>query len=164
MPKTTMGWNTNFSYKNLSVNMFWQGTFGNDKLNYNRCINMMASRDVTGARFSEIKERWTPENQDAFLPAWSETSKWYPVSSLWLEKGGYVRLKNLSLAYNFNVKKVGNFTVSLNATNLFTITKYKGIDPEASNVGGGTSDIMQGLDYGSYPNARSFTLGLNIKF
>lgn len=164
MPKTTMGWNTNFSYKNLSVNMFWQGTFGNDKLNYNRCINMMASRDVTGARFSEIKERWTPENQDAFLPAWSETSKWYPVSSLWLEKGSYVRLKNLSLAYNFNVKKVGNFTVSLNATNLFTITKYKGIDPEASNVGGGTSDIMQGLDYGSYPNARSFTLGLNIKF
>lgn len=164
MPKTTMGWNTNFSYKNLSVNMFWQGTFGNDKLNYNRCINMMASRDVTGARFSEIKERWTPENQDAFLPAWSETSKWYPVSSLWLENGSYVRLKNLSVAYNFNVKKVGNFTVSLNATNLFTITKYKGIDPEASNVGGGTSDIMQGLDYGSYPNARSFTLGLNIKF
>lgn len=164
MPKVTLGWNTNFAYKGLSVNMFWQGAFGNDKLNYNRCINMMASRDVTGARFSEIKDRWTEENQDAFLPAWNPSSKWYPVSSLWLEKGGYLRLKNLSIAYNFDVKKVGNFTVSLNSTNLLTITKYKGIDPEASNVGGGTSDIMQGLDYGSYPNSRSFTLGLNIRF
>ncbi len=164
MPKVTMGWNTNFSYKGWSLNMFWQGTFGNDKLNYNRCINMMASRDVTGARFSEIKERWTTDNQNAFLPAWSETSKWYPVSSLWLENGSYVRLKNLSLSYNFDVKRVGNFTVSFNTTNLFTITKYKGIDPEASNVGGGTSDIMQGLDYGAYPNSRSFTLGLNVRF
>lgn len=164
MPKVTFGWNTNFAYKGLSVNMFWQGTFGNDKLNYNRCINMMASRDVTGARFSEIKDRWTEDNQDAFLPAWSPSSKWYPVSNLWLENGGYLRLKNLSIAYNFDIKKVGNFTVSLNSTNLFTITRYKGIDPEASNVGGGTSDIMQGLDYGAYPNSRSFTLGLNIRF
>ena len=125
---------------------------------------MMASRDVTGARFSEIKDRWTEDNQDAFLPAWSPSSKWYPVSNLWLENGGYLRLKNLSIAYNFDIKKVGNFTVSLNSTNLFTITRYKGIDPEASNVGGGTSDIMQGLDYGAYPNSRSFTLGLNIRF
>lgn len=164
MPKVTMGWNTNFTWKGLSVNMFWQGAFGNDKLNYNRCINMMASRDVTGARFSEIKDRWTPDNQDAFLPAWSKTSKWYPVSSLWLEKGGYLRLKNLSVAYSFDVKKVGNFTVSFNTTNLLTITKYKGIDPEASNVGGGSSDIMQGLDYGSYPNARSYTFGLTYRF
>lgn len=164
MPKVTLGWNTNFNYKGLSVNMFWQGAFGNDKLNYNRCINMMASRDVTGARFSEIKDRWTTDNQDAFLPAWNPTSKWYPVSSLWLEKGGYLRLKNLSVAYGFDVKKVGRFTISLNATNLLTITKYKGIDPEASNVGGGSSDIMQGLDYGAYPNSRSYTLGLNIRF
>lgn len=165
MPEYTLGWNTNFRYKNLSVNMFWQGVFGADKLNYNRCIFMMASRDVRGATFAEALERYIPGvNEDAYLPAWSPTSTWYPVSSLWLEDGSYLRLKNISVAYDFNVKKVGGFTVSLNATNLFTITKYKGIDPEASNVGGGTSDIQQGLDYGAYPNAKSVTLGLTIRF
>lgn len=165
MPKYTLGWNTNFRWKNLSVNMFFQGVFGADKLNYNRCIFMSASRDVRGATFSEVKDRYIPGvNEDAYLPAWSPTSTWYPVSSLWLENGSYLRLKNLSLAYDFSVKKVGDFTVSFNATNLFTITNYKGIDPEASNVGGGTSDVQQGLDYGAYPNSKSYTLGLSIRF
>lgn len=165
MPKYTLGWNTNFRYKNLSVNMFWQGVFGADKLNYNRCVFMMASRDIRGATFAEALDRYIPGvNEDAYLPAWSPTSTWYPVSSLWLENGSYLRLKNISIAYDFNVRKVGDFTVSLNATNLFTITNYKGIDPEASNVGGGTSDVQQGLDYGAYPNAKSVTLGLTIRF
>lgn len=165
MPEYTLGWNTNFRWKNLSVNMFWQGVFGVDKLNYNRCVFMMASRDVRGATFAEALDRYVPGvNENAWLPAWSPTSTWYPVSSIWLEDGSYLRLKNISVAYDFNVKKVGDFTVSLNATNLFTITKYKGIDPEASNVGGGTSDIQQGLDYGAYPNAKSVTLGLTIRF
>lgn len=165
MPQYTLGWNTNFRYRNLSVNMFWQGVFGVDKLNYNRCVFMMATRDVRGATFSEVLDRYIPGvNEDAYLPAWSETSTWYPVSSLWLENGSYFRLKNISVAYDFSVRKVGDFTVSLNATNLFTITSYKGIDPEASNVGGGTSDIQQGLDYGAYPNSKSITLGLTIRF
>ena len=165
MPQYTLGWNTNFRYRNLSVNMFWQGVFGVDKLNYNRCVFMMAARDIRGATFSEVLDRYIPGvNEDAYLPAWSETSTWYPVSSLWLENGSYFRLKNISVAYDFSVRKVGDFTVSLNATNLFTITSYKGIDPEASNVGGGTSDIQQGLDYGAYPNSKSITLGLTIRF
>lgn len=165
MPKYTLGWNTNFRYKNFSVNMFFQGAFGGDKLNYNRCIYMSASRDVRGATFREVLDRYIPgKNEDAYLPAWSPTSTWYPVSSIWLEDGSYLRLKNLSFAYDFSVKNVADFTVSLNATNLFTITRYKGIDPEASNVGGGTSDVMQGLDFGAYPNAMTFTLGVNIRF
>lgn len=165
MPKYTLGWNTTFRYKKLSVNMFFQGVFGIDKLNYNRCIYMSASRDVRGAVFSEVLDRYIPGvNENATLPAWSSSSTWYPVSSLWLENGSYLRLKNLSIAYDFSIKRVADFTVSFNTTNLFTITKYKGIDPEASNVGGGSSDIMQGLDYGAYPNAKSFTLGLNIRF
>lgn len=145
--------------------MFFQGVFGIDKLNYNRCIYMSASRDVRGAVFSEVLDRYIPGvNENATLPAWSSSSTWYPVSSLWLENGSYLRLKNLSIAYDFSIRRVADFTVSFNTTNLFTITKYKGIDPEASNVGGGSSDIMQGLDYGAYPNAKSFTLGLNIRF
>jgi TonB-linked SusC/RagA family outer membrane protein len=164
MPKYTLGWNTNLRWRKFGVNIFFQGTFKMDKLNYNRCINMMASRDVRGARFSEVKERYIPGvNEDAWLPAWSSTSTWYPVSSLWLEDASYLRLKNLSLSYDFSIRKIADFTVSVNATNLFTITNYKGIDPEASNVGS-DSDVYQGLDYGAYPNSRSITFGLNIRF
>lgn len=165
MPNYSLGWNTNFRYKNLSVNMFFQGVFGLDKLNYNRCVYMMASRDVRGATFAEVLDRYIPNvNEDAYLPAWSSTSTWYPVSSLWLEDGSYLRLKNISVAYDFKVKKVGDITLSLNAANMLTFTKYKGIDPEASNVGAGTSDLMQGVDYGAYPNSKSVTLGVNIRF
>lgn len=165
MPKYTLGWNTNFRYKNLAVNMFFQGVFGLDKLNYNRCVYMMASRDVRGATFTEVLDRYMPGvNESAFLPAWSPTSTWYPVSSLWLEDGSYLRLKNISVSYDFSIKKFADITLSLNATNLFTLTKYKGIDPEASNVGAGTSDLMQGLDYGAYPNSKSVTFGVNLRF
>ena len=62
------------------------------------------------------------------------------------------------------VKKLADFRVSLSAANLFTITSYKGIDPESSNVGGSGSDIQQGIDYGSYPNSKTYTIGLNITF
>lgn len=164
MPKYTLGWNTNFRWKKIGVNMFFQGVIKMDKLNYNRCVNMMATRDVRGARFAEVKERYIPGVQeDAWLPAWNASSIWYPVSSLWLEDASYLRLKNLSISYDFSIKKIADFSVSLNVTNLFTISGYKGIDPEASNVGS-SSDVYQGLDYGAYPNSRSLTLGLNIRF
>lgn len=165
MPKYTLGWNNTISFKKFTVNAFFQGVFGVDKLNYTRCLHMMASRDARQATLAEIKERYIPgEQEDAFLPAWSPTSNWVPSSTLFMEDASYLRLKNLSIAYAFNVKKVGDFKVSLNATNLFTITSYKGLDPESSNIGGGGSDISQGIDYGAYPNSRTYTIGLDITF
>lgn len=165
MPKYTLGWNNTVRYKKITVNAFFQGVFGVDKLNYTRCLHMMASRDARQATLSEIKDRYIPGFQeDAFLPAWSPTSKWEPSSTLFMENASYLRLKNLSVAYNFNVKKIGNFKLSLNTTNLFTITNYKGLDPESSNIGGGGSDITQGIDYGAYPNSRTYTVGLDITF
>ena len=104
------------------------------------------------------------EVETSWLPAWSTSSKWEPQSTLFLENADYLRLKNISISYDFKVKKLADFRVSLSATNLFTITSYKGIDPESSNVGGGGSDIEQGIDYGSYPNSKTYTIGLNITF
>lgn len=165
MPKYTLGWNNTVSYKNFTLNAFFQGVFGVDKLNYTRCLHMMAARDARQATLSEVKDRYIPGSQeDAYLPAWSPTSRWEPSSTLFMENASYLRLKNLSVAYNFNVKKIGDFKVSLNATNLFTITDYKGLDPESSNIGGGGSDITQGIDYGAYPNSRTYTVGLDITF
>ena len=165
MPKYTLGWNTNFSWKKFSVNLFFQGVFGQDKLNYNNCIFTMASRDVRAATFAKALDRYIPgENEDGYLPAWNSTSLWKPGSTLFLEKASYLRLKNISFAYDFSIPRVADFTVSLNATNLFTITGYSGIDPESSNAGSGTSDLVQNIDYGAYPNNKSVTLGLNIRF
>lgn len=165
MPKYSLGWNTNYRYKKLSVNMFFQGVFGVDKMDYNRCVFMMASRDVKGATFSEVLDRYIPGTQEnAWLPSWSPTSQWKPISTLFLENGNYLRLKNISVSYDFTIPKVGACTVSLNGINLLTFTKYKGIDPEASNGGGGTSDLIQSVDYGAYPNSKSVTLGLDLRF
>lgn len=165
MPKYSLGWNNTLTYKNFTLNAFFQGSFGADKLNFTRGLHLMAARDARQATLAEIKERYIPGvNENAWLPAWSTSSKWEPQSTLFLENADYLRLKNISISYDFKVKKLADFRVSLSATNLFTITSYKGIDPESSNVGGGGSDIEQGIDYGSYPNSKTYTIGLNITF
>jgi len=164
MPKQTLGWNNTIRYKNFTLNAFVQGVFGNDKINYTRCINMMASRDARQATLSEITERYIPGVQEnTVLPSWSTTSKWEPQSTLFMEDASFIRLKNLSLSYDFMFDKF-NLKVIMSASNLFTITDYKGIDPESSNVGGGGSDIQQGIDYGAYPNSKQYTLGVQISF
>lgn len=165
MPKYTLGWNNTVTYKNFTLNAFFQGAFGADKLNFTRGLHLMGDRDARQATLAEIKDRYMPGvNENAWLPAWSTSSKWEPQSTLFLENANYLRLKNISISYDFKVKRLADFRVSLSATNLFTITSYKGIDPESSNVGGSGSDIQQGIDYGAYPNSKTYTIGLNITF
>ena len=165
MPKHTLGWNNTVTYKNFTLNAFFQGVFGVEKMNFTRCLHTMGDRDARYATLSDAKDRYIPGVQEnAWLPAWSNSSKWEAQSTLFMEDASYLRLKNISLSYDFKVKKLADFKVSLSATNLFTITGYKGVDPESSNVGGSGSDIMQGIDYGAYPNSRTYTLGLEITF
>ena len=164
MPKYSLGWNNTVTYKGFTLNAFFQGSFGADKMNFTRAMHLMGDRDARYATLAEIKDRYQPGNENAWLPAWSTSSKWEPQSTLFMENANYLRLKNLSLSYDFKVKNLADFRVSVSATNLFTITKYKGIDPESSNVGGGASDVQQGVDYGAYPNSKTYTLGLNITF
>lgn len=165
MPKYTLGWNNTVTWKNFTVNAFFQGVLGVDKLNYTRIMYLKGTNDYRAPTSAEALNRYIPGKQEgAYIPAYSPTSKWFAQSSMFLENGSFVRLKNLSVSYAFKVRRIGDFSVSLNATNLFTITGYKGIDPEASNVGGGSSDIRQSVDYAAYPNARTFTLGLNMTF
>ncbi|MDE7127351.1 MAG: hypothetical protein K2O58_05600, partial [Bacteroidales bacterium] len=165
MPRYSIGWNNTVTWKNFTFNAFFQGVFGVDKLNDTRMMYLKGTNDYRAPTSAEVYDRYIPGVQeDAWIPAYSPTSRWFAQSSMFLENGSYVRLKNLSVSYAFKVKRVGDFSVSLNATNLFTITGYKGIDPEASNVGGGSSDIRQSVDYAAYPNSRTFTVGLNVTF
>ncbi len=164
-PTTTLGWNNMISINNFSANIFFQGSFGAKKLNYTRAVHLRAAGDVRYATLAEIKDRYIAGvNEDAYLPAFSTSSTIEPQSTMFLDNADYVRLKNVSIAYNFNVKSVGKVKLSLNATNLLTFTKYKGLDPEASNVGGGGSDVNQSVDYGAYPNSRTYTIGVDVTF
>ncbi len=165
MPTHTLGWNNTITWNKFTINAFFQGVFGVDKMNYTRMMYLKATNDYRAPTSAEALDRYIPGVQeDAYIPAYSSTSKWFAQSSMFLEDASFIRLKNLSVAYAFKVKRVGDFSVSLNATNLFTITSYKGIDPEASNLGGGSSDIRQSVDYAAYPNSRTFTLGVNVTF
>jgi len=165
LPTTTLGWNNIINIKKFVINMFFQGVFGLDKQNYTRAIHLMAARDARQASLAEIKDRYIPGvNENAYLPAFSTSSLIQPQSTMFLEDGSFVRLKNLSIGYNLKLKNISNLKIYVSGTNLLTFTNYKGIDPESSNVGGGGSDVNQSLDYGSYPNSRTYTIGLDVTF
>jgi TonB-linked SusC/RagA family outer membrane protein len=164
VPKISLGWNNTVQVKNFSFNMFFEGMLDFDKLNHTMAQNFVGI-DTRYPTLAAIKERYIPGvNESAFYPAFSTTNVWETHSTMFLENSSYIRLKNISVGYDFKIKNYVKMKVSLNALNLLTITKYKGIDPESSNVGGGGSDIVQSVDYGAYPNSKAYTIGIDITF
>lgn len=165
-PRLTGGWNNTFSYKGLTLNVFFNGVFGVDKLNYTRAAALSGAGDARQFILSEIRNYYRPGNETSDVPAFTKTYQPFTQSSRFLENGSFVRLKNVSLSYNLPpafIRNKGNIRVFASATNLLTITKYKGPDPESSSVGSGT-DTAIGIDYGSYPNSKTYTIGLNLGF
>lgn len=164
-PKGSAGWNNSVSYKGFTLNFFFQGIFGVRKFNYSRGMTLFGERDARQITSADIKDRYIPGvNETSDFPAFSRTSKIMPQSTMFMEKGDFVRLKNLSLSYSFPktiIPRISNIKVSVYASNLLTFTKYKGVDPETSSNGSG-SDLNQGIDYGSYPNAKTVTLRLAL--
>jgi TonB-linked SusC/RagA family outer membrane protein len=165
-PRTSLGWNNTFTYKGLSLNIFIQSLLGFDKLNYTYGVTMSPTGDVREYLHADIKDRYIPGvNETSEIPAFSSTNKTYYQSSRFIQKGDFVRLKNISLSYTLPTTLVKNVGVQVfvTGTNLLTWTKYKGFDPESTSVGSGT-DINQGIDYGSYPNSRTYVTGLRVQF
>ncbi|GAB4006047.1 TonB-dependent receptor [Spirosoma migulaei] len=165
-PKATGGWNNTFTYKGLTLNVFFNGVFGVDKLNYTRAAALSGSGDARQFILAEIRDYYRPGNETSNVPAFTKTYQPFTQSSRFLEDGSFVRLKNVSLSYNVPTGFIHNkasIRVFASATNLFTITKYKGPDPESARVGSNT-DTAIGIDYGSYPNAKQYTLGINLGF
>ena len=108
---------------------------------------------------------WTESNTDATVPKASNKSNFSTntqACSYYIENGSYLRLKNLQLGYtlpeNMTDKiKIKSFRIYFQAVNLFTLTKYSGLDPEL-----GGNDLAFGIDYGNYPNAKQFLFGLSL--
>ncbi len=162
-PDFTWGWNNDFSYKGFSLNIFIQGTKGGDMLNY----TLMELGVLNGRNNATVDalNRWTPTNTDTDIPV-ANAARSFVTSDRWIEDGSYVRVKNVSLSYNLPQSLLDNIglrtaRIYVSGQNLLTFTKYNGLDPEVV-YSGSASNL--GLDYGSYPNVKSYTVGLNIGF
>lgn len=170
-PDKIVGWNNTFSWKRLDVNIMLQGAFGADRLNLGRYLMNQPNSDVKWMTGREgWFNRWTPDNQDTWVPnPFSTTVNPRLESQQYLESADYLRLTNLSVSYMLakSMIKVCDLTLTVSAQNLFTITNYKGGDPEAtmsSTGGGGNADTNAGIDAISYPQPRAYTFGAKFSF
>lgn len=163
IPEMLFGWNNSMTYNNFTMNIFFQAMGGYDKWNFTYGQAISAIADAREVTHSDILNRWTPENQTD-IPAFSSTDVVELQSSRFVENGSFIRLKNVSLNYDFPISKEKGVKLGLMlaATNLLTITDYQGLDPESYSNNGSADN--RGADGGSYPNARTYTLGINLNF
>ncbi|MDA3853511.1 MAG: TonB-dependent receptor [Bacteroidales bacterium] len=161
-PDFTYGLNINLSYKHWDLTAFFQGVYGNDIFNATQYY-MSGYHGDNNASTGLVENSYTIDNQDAKYPMITNVSDYnqnYRISDFYVEDGSYLRLKNIQLAYNFKHKfkedTEANVKVYMGVTNLFTITKYSGFDPEIGNE----SNTFMGIDRGAYPQSRTVIAGI----
>jgi TonB-linked SusC/RagA family outer membrane protein len=166
-PKFTYGINLAFSYKNFDLSSFIYGSYGADINNWNAWwIDFWPSFQGQKSK-ALLYDSWTPTNTGAKVPKATNTSNFSTntqVSSYYIEKGSYLRMKNLQLGYTIpqsvlSKVNINSLRVYVQAVNLFTITKYSGLDPEL-----GGDDRAFGSDTGNYPLVKQLLFGLNVSF
>ena len=160
MPKVTLGWNNSLSYKRWDFNVFFNASFGAKRLNL---VRYTMNATPGASMFVTAKDYF--ENVGTTMPSVGK-GKAYGNSDKWLENASYVRLENISISYNLpkSVAKIADFRFTVSGQNLFTITGYKGIDPAGHSFHSSAGDINNGIDMGSYPNPRTFTIGVRATF
>ena len=149
-PKILMGWSNTLKYKRFDLNIFFRGVFGNKIFNATRADLSYVTAAASNNILNSATDDKVADTKNSFY------------SNRYIESGNYVRLDNATLAYSIPnpVKYVSNVRVYVTANNLFTITKYEGIDPEI-NQGG----VAPGIDYNNfYPKTRTFLFGVNVSF
>lgn len=166
-PDFTFGFTNDFYYKNFDLNIFIQGSVGNDIYNATR-IDLEGMFDSKNQSVA-VLDRWTPDNKITNIPRAVRGGSVYNVwnSTRFVEDGSYVRLKAITLGYTLPQKLLKSIRLSkarfyLTGQNLITLTKYSGLDPEVNAFGLSATEL--GIDYGTYPHARTAILGLNLDF
>ncbi|MBO9154156.1 SusC/RagA family TonB-linked outer membrane protein [Chitinophaga sp. GCM10012297] len=167
LPIHTGGFSNNFSYKGLSLNVFFQWSYGNDIMNANRLMfeENVGNRNNLN-QYKSYVNRWSPENPDSDIPVSRGQTMYGLYSSRVIEDGSYLRLKTLSLQYSLPKRwlkpaKISSIGLSVAAQNLWTWTSYSGMDPEVSVR---HSALSSGFDYSAYPRARTLTFGVKASF
>ncbi len=169
-PDFTYGLNINLAYKNWDMSMFFQGSQGNKLINYVRrwteFNNFSGNRDVKRLTESWTAERYANGSKITLPIAILDDAVMQSPSSFFVEDGSYLRMKDLQIGYTLPASllsklKIERCRVYVQATNLFTITGYSGLDPEIRNTETNADRIM-GVDEGCYPTSRIFMVGLNL--
>ena len=192
MPKHTGGFNVNVAYKNIDLGVFFNWSYGNQIYNANKLASLYGPKEagvyenklaIQSSAYKiydvnasgQLVRLNTPDelnaaNADATLPlAYNELGV---TSTLGIEKGSFLRLNTLNLGYTLpkaliSRAKIKNLRIYGSIYNLLTITNYSGLDPEVNTnamSGSGTIYPTTGLDFGTYPRARSFVVGVNLSF
>ncbi len=178
-PDFVFGAPISLSYKNIELSMFFQGQTGNKIFNVmeyylnsaNGAWNVYADlrskhwagTDIASRAFFAANPNGTVPDLDA-----ADLPKNFRASDFYVKDGSYLRLKNVQLNYNFSESvckslKLANLTAYVGAYNLWTLTKYDGLDPEiGKNVGSEENNLYMGVDHGNYPQARTITVGIKL--
>ena len=163
-PKFAFGFNNEVNYKGFDLVVFVNGSQGNDIYSY----QLQELENLGAYGYNSTKEalkRWTPFNTSTDVPM-KNIGRTLKPSSRWVMDGSYIRIKNIMLGYSLPKSAIQKLAIQkiriyVSAQNYFTLTKYRGFDPEVNYR---ASNTTLGTDYGSYPMAKSLTAGLNIVF
>lgn len=172
-PNFTYGLTNNFNYKNFTFSFFFQGVQGNQIFNASRIETEGMYLHIN--QLATVLDRWKKPGDLTSTPKSSGDGKDYNslLSSRFVEDGSYLRLKSATLGYDLpksicNKLKAKRLYLYLTGENLLTFTSYSGFDPEVSIYGRGTDNALKniapGVDYGVYPQSRTFLLGINLTF
>ena len=173
-PKFFGGINLDGSYKGWDFNLYFYGSYGNKILNYVESnLENFGKRGSEGAEnVSAVyyQQSWSPSrpsNRYARVLGSDDVQLNSIPSSVWIENGSFLKLKNITLGYTLPASLTKRFTISrfrlyVSSQNVFTMTKYKGLDPEIGIQNGNAT--QNGVDNGMYPSSRYFTFGLNVTF
>ena len=168
LPKYTFGFNLSLSWKGFDLSANATGAAG-----FQIAQSYRDPNSSQGNYSRQILDRWTGEGTSNKIPrvTYGDVGNWQ-FSDLYLQDGDYIRLQNLTLGYDFkrliSWKGISKLRLYVQAQNLFTLTKYDGMDPEIGSyngTNGNSSDSwVSGVDMGYYPHPRTFIVGMNIAF
>jgi len=171
-PKFTYGLNLALTWKNFDFSVFFYGSYGNDVFNYIKYWTVFPQVFEGNVQKDLLTHSWTPTNLNPKYPQITNNgnlSNSGAINSWYVENGSYLRLKSLNIGYSISpamLKKIGvdRLRIYVQGANLFTITKYTGLDPELS--GSNLSDQTNfGIDLGNYPaNQKNYNVGINLTF
>ncbi len=172
IPKFSAGFTNNFGYKNFDLSVFFYGVYGNKLFNANRVFDeaMAGAANQTTRVLGRWKSTTDPGDGSTPRAVFGDPNTNSRVSDRYVEDGSFLRLKNVTLGYTFQPKdgsgvgfgkvRAQSLRVYATAQNLLTFTHYTGFDPEVGSYG--QTVTVTGVDNGTYPVSRTFTLGLNL--
>jgi hypothetical protein len=171
MPDFTYGFVNQFSYKNFDLNVVIDGSYGNEI--YNAGKQNLQSMRFSEQQSADIVRRWKNPGDITDIPRATlvDSNQNSFINTRWVEDGSFMRVRDISLSYNFDQNildklRLSGLRVYGNLKNWFTFTDYTGYSPEVNRSLSGVDQVAttQGIDYGSYPQAKTFSIGLNIEF